>query len=68
MEKKFFFQQKYEKCIKSFIVTLVSDCSGYVFSMPILNKHFRYAALENVYTIDKLRYKIVRNRGFDYRL
>ena len=32
METNFFFQQKYEKCIKLFIVTLVSDCSGYVFS------------------------------------
>ena len=63
-----FFQQKYEKCIELFIVTLVSDCSGYVFSRPILNKHFRYAAIENVYTIDKHRSKIVRNRVFDCRL
>ena len=35
----FFFQQKYEKCIKLFILTLVSDCSGYVFSGPIF-RHF----------------------------
>ena len=51
-----------------FIVTPVSDCSGYVFSRPISNKHFRYAAIENVYTIDKRRSKIVRNRVFDCRL
>ena len=64
----FFFHQKYEKCIQLFIVTLVSDCSGYVFSRPIFNKHFRYAAIENVYTIDKRRSKIVRNRVFGCRL
>ena len=63
-----FFQQKYEKCIKLFILTLVSDSSGYVFSRPIFNKHFRYAAIENVYTIDKRRSKIVRNGVFDCRL
>ena len=68
METIFLFQQKYEKCIKLFIVTLVSDCSGYVFSRPIFNKHFRYAAIENVYTIDKHRSKIVRNRVFDCHL
>ena len=68
METNFFFQQKYENCIKLFIVTLVSDCSDYVFSRPIFNKHFRYAAIENVYTIDKRRSKIVRNRVFDCRL
>ena len=64
----FFFQQKNEKCIKLFIGTLVSDCSGYVFSRPIFNKHFRYAAIENVHTVDKRRSKIVRNRVFDCRL
>ena len=47
-------------CIKLFIVTLVPDCSGYVFSRPIFNKYFRYAAIENVYTIDKHKSKIVR--------
>ena len=64
----FFFQQKYEKCIKLFIVTLVSDCSAYVFSRPIFNKHFRYAEIENVYTMDKRRSMIVRNRVIDCRL
>ena len=37
-EKKI--QQKHEKC-KLFLVALVSDCFGYVFSRPIFNKHFR---------------------------
>ena len=60
METNFFFSTE--------IVTLVSDCSGYVFSRPIFNKHFGYAAIENVYTIDKRRSKIVRNRVFDCRL
>ena len=68
MEINIFFSTENEKCIQLFIVTLVSDCSGYVFSRPILKKHFRYAAIENVYTIDKQRSKIVRNRVFDCRL
>ena len=35
----FFFQQEHEKC-KLFLVALVSDCFGDVFSRPIFNKHF----------------------------
>ena len=63
----FFFQQKYEKC-NLFLVALVSDCSGYVFIRPIFNKHFRYATVKNVHTIDERRSKMVRNRVFDCRL
>ena len=36
---KLFFQQEHEKC-KLFLVALVSDCFGDVFSRPIFNKHF----------------------------
>ena len=62
-----FFQQKHEKC-NLFLIALVSDCSGYVFSRPIFNKHFRSAAIENVHTIDEPRSKFVRNRVFDCHL
>ena len=30
------------------------DWFGYVFSRPIFNKRFRYATIENVYTIDNV--------------
>ena len=62
-----FFQQKHEKC-NLFLVALVSDYSGYVFSRPIFNKHFSYVAIENIHSIDELRSKIVRNRVFYCRL
>ena len=37
--KHFFFQQEHEKC-KLFLVALVSDCFGDIFSELIFNKHF----------------------------
>ena len=63
MEKKF--QQEHQKC-KLFLVALVLDCFGYIFSRPIFNKHFRKEAIENDNTIDERGPKIVRNRGFFY--
>ena len=65
--KHFFFQQEHKKC-KLFLEGLVSDCFGYVFSRPLFNKHFRYAAIEKVNTINERRSKIVINRVFDCRL
>ena len=53
---------------KLFLVALVLDCFGYLFSRPIFNTHFRYTAIKNVNTIDERRSKIVRNRDFDCRL
>ena len=62
----YFFKQEHEKC-KLFLVALVSDCFGYVFSRLIFNKHFTLGAIENNNTIDECRSKIVRNRVFDCR-
>ena len=39
---------------KLFLVAVILDWFGYVFSRPIFNKPFSYAAIENVYTIDNL--------------
>ena len=36
------------------IVAVILDWFGNVFSRPIFNKPFRYAAIENVYTIDNV--------------
>ena len=57
METKLFFST--EIC-KLFLVGLVSDCFGYVFSMSIFNKGGNRKR--------ERRYKIVRNRVFDWRL
>ena len=59
-----FFQREHKK-FKFFLVALVSDYFGYVFSGPIYNKHFIYGAIENDNTIGERRSKIIRNRVFD---
>ena len=66
MWKHFFFRSKHEKC-KLFVVALVLNCFGSVFSRPVFNKHFRKAAIKNIITIDELTCtsKIVRNRAVD---
>ena len=36
------------------VVAVILDWFGYVFSRPIFNKPFRYAAIKNVYTFDNV--------------
>ena len=64
--KHFFFQQEHEKC-KLFLVAVVSNCFGYVFSRPIFKNTSHRRQSKTIIT-DERRSKIVRNRIFDCRL